>query len=337
MSLVPNDSESPKGNRPSAEPDVPPPAYEEIDSSPVAGPSGSQPPTERQYPQTVFPPTPYSPYTASLPTQYSQTASPPIPSLQTSFPPTPTSSTGTPGLNYISIFHHLNDTYEDFCIDPCFNVPLNQRPPLQSGETEVSRKNLNIGTTCGVINCRITVVGDDPTTPPAKKVRCTLQVKNKVGASNISLHASDSPHRHAIFLRVFSRAGSMDIHLPRSFIGVISLTGVGPLTFSNGILPVIHSLSNSFTGRRYFVGDMSTSPWNEGSEHNWIGDECVLEATFGPVYIGYNDESKEVGNGTNLGRPELTLGGLQPFGLGMRGSGGGGTLVGRFRSEVSFR
>ncbi len=130
----------------------------------------------------------------------------------------------------------------------------------------------------------------------------------------------------------------MDIHLPRSFIGIISVTGVGPLTFSNGILPAIHSLSNSFTGRRYFVGDMSTSPWNEGSEHNWIGDECVLEATLGPVYIGYNDEAKQdaiVGNGTNIGRSESTRGGFQPFG-GVRGFAGG-TLVGRIHSEVFDR
>ncbi|KAF8920587.1 hypothetical protein CPB85DRAFT_1428665 [Mucidula mucida] len=327
MLLVPNDSDSPKGNRSTVEPDVPPPAYEEIDPSSVAGPSISQPPSERQYSQTASPPIPY-PHPASTPTPYTQS---PI-------PPTPTSPPGTPGRNYISVFRHLNSTFEDFCINPCFNVPLNQRPPLQSGETEVSRKNLNIGTTCGTIDSRVTVVGDDPTTPPTKKVRCTIQVKNKVGPTNISLYASNSPHRHAVFLRVFSRAGPMDIHLPRSFIGIISVTGVGPLTFSNGILPAIHSLSNSFTGRRYFVGDMSTSPWNEGSEHNWIGDECVLEATLGPVYIGYNDEAKQdaiVGNGTNIGRSESTRGGFQPFG-GVRGFAGG-TLVGRIHSEVFDR
>lgn len=140
------------------EPEAPPPTYEEVDSSfRHASTSQSQP--------NVAPPPRDATTSQRTPTTHQRT------------PPHPKAT------NYVSIYKHLNSTIESFFIDPTLRLHQSLLPPLLPGETDATRKNINLGTTMGIIDVDITVLGEDSSQELAP--RCYIQVKNKMGLSSV--------------------------------------------------------------------------------------------------------------------------------------------------------
>ena len=65
--------------------------------------------------------------------------------------------------NYVSITRTQSSVRETLIIDPSIFIPPFLRPPLTSGETEETRKNLRLESTHGHVNADVTLV-DNPNT-----------------------------------------------------------------------------------------------------------------------------------------------------------------------------
>ena len=61
-------------------------------------------------------------------------------------------------VNYVSITRVHGSLKETLIIDPSLFIPPFLRPPLTSGETEETRKNLRLESTHGNINADVTLV-----------------------------------------------------------------------------------------------------------------------------------------------------------------------------------
>ncbi|KAK0469611.1 uncharacterized protein EV420DRAFT_1634031 [Desarmillaria tabescens] len=196
----------------------------------------------------------------------------------------------TKASNYVHIQRYLNGIQEAFFIDPTLRVPRALLPSLKAGETDDTRRNLNLEATMGPIDVDVTIVYKEPQSSETQR-RVILVVKNNLGPIKMRLHAADSPDRHPLYLRVCSQTGPMDISLPRSFVGVITIaTGLGPVELSKHLSQFITPLSDAGKGRRrYFIGDLSTSPFNDDPKE-WCGDEVLIESNLGPVHLKRDDE-----------------------------------------------
>ena len=66
-------------------------------------------------------------------------------------------------VNYVSITRTHGSVRETLIIDPSLFIPPFLRPPLTSGETEETRKNLRLESTHGHVNADVTLVDNTNT------------------------------------------------------------------------------------------------------------------------------------------------------------------------------
>jgi hypothetical protein len=72
--------------------------------------------------------------------------------------------------------------------------------------------------------------------------------------------------------------------LPRSFRGPLQMSAtLGEVQLS----PALHSATVTHGDGRLFVGS-----WTEGEAKAtvWAGDEAIVDAALGSIYVGYDDE-----------------------------------------------
>ncbi|KAK0480074.1 hypothetical protein IW261DRAFT_1563759 [Armillaria novae-zelandiae] len=210
---------------------------------------------------------------------------------ESSTPITAMAPANTKASNYVNIQQYMNSLEESFFIDPTLRLPQALLPALKAGETEDTRRNLSIATTMGSVNVDVTIVYNEPSSQPSEsKRRVILVVTNTLGSINMRLHASDSPNRHPFYLHVYSRTGSTDLSLPRSFTGLITIANsLGSVDLSKHLSEFATPLGDAVKGgRRYFIGDLSKSFNNNAND--WSGDEVLVEASLASVSLKRDDE-----------------------------------------------
>jgi len=94
--------------------------------------------------------------------------------------------------------------------------------------------------------------------------------------------------RTSYHLQAVSTHGSVTVHIPRSFQGLLTVSTRGGVSFSSQLSEHVTTFSELNNTRKCFVGDLSS--WGEAVE--WTGDEVTAETKHGRVKVQYVDEVK---------------------------------------------
>jgi hypothetical protein len=174
-----------------------------------------------------------------------------------------------------------------YAIDPDMYIPTSLLPPLGRGETEKDRKNLKLESSNGLIDVEVFLLGQRPSDGVKASRRTTIDIKSSNGAITVKLNAPATP-RKPFQLSAHTHNGSVTIHLPRSFSGLLTTTAThGSINLSDSLMEHVTTFSEINSTKRCFVGDLSE--WAEGEEV-WTGDEVNLVTNSGRVKVMYTDE-----------------------------------------------
>jgi len=205
-------------------------------------------------------------------------------------------------VNYVSITRVHSSVKETLIIDPSLFIPLFLRPPLASGETEETRKNLRLESTHGHVHADITLIESMETanqiSSSKRNKRVVMHMKSTHGGITAKIHGL--PNRSSFVLHAQSVNGEIRLHIPRTFHGpVIVSHRHGFVKFSDGISRNLTTFGEVDSTRRCFLGDFSQ--WSDAGT-GWTGDELVVDVKHGNVKIHYDDD--EVGSPVKT-RPTL--------------------------------
>ena len=94
--------------------------------------------------------------------------------------------------NFIALHRRDHSIKERYAIDPCISVPSSLLPPLEEGETEADRKNLQLKTNDGSIDADIWVLGDgggefETEEGIMKQKRATLDICSNDGSITVRI------------------------------------------------------------------------------------------------------------------------------------------------------
>lgn len=191
--------------------------------------------------------------------------------------------------NYVSISRHNGSVKDTWVLDPALVIPSSLLPPLSADETEDTRRNMNLKASNGAIEADITIApfskSEDSKSPNSR--RTTIHAKTSNGGVKVKVHDASTP-RLPLYINAYASNGSVNIHLPRSFRGLLSIrTSNGSSKFSAEASGHLTTFSDVDGTRRCFIGDYSDMT------DSWEGDEVVAEAKNGSVKIVYDDEEQE--------------------------------------------
>ena len=132
-------------------------------------------------------------------------------------------------VNYVSITRTHSSVKETFIIDPSLFIPAFLRPPLTSGETEETRKNLKLESTHGNINADVTLVGN--TNTEIHSLQRNNRVKMLLRSTHGGVTAKIVSHRFVLCSR-------------------LSLTlSIHHCSMGNRIAPLLYFMLNLLTAR----------------------------------------------------------------------------------------
>lgn len=217
----------------------------------------------------------------------------PPPVYVASLPPHHTIQAPPKPTNYVHINRRGSPIKGLYVIDPFLTVPRSLLPPLPSGEAEDDRKNVKFETRSGAIDVDISLLGDaeDPNVGEAKpKKRTSLDVKSEHGSMRLKISTCPSPSAAPapFHLNVTGRHGSINIWLPRTFQGPMTIySRHGSVKFSNALSERMGLCNEIDHSRRCFVGDLSLF---NGEEDNWKGDELNVKTEHAGVKVWFVDE-----------------------------------------------
>jgi hypothetical protein len=197
----------------------------------------------------------------------------------------------TKTVNYVSITRVHSSVKETLIIDPSLFVPLFLRPPLASGETEETRKNLRLESTHGHVHADITLIEDtdnsNEISSSKRNKRVVMHMKTTHGGITAKIHGP--PNRSSFVLFAQSVNGEIRLHIPRTFHGPLIVSHRhGFVRFSDAISRDLTTFGEADSTRRCFLGDFSQ--WTDARD-GWTGDELVVDVKHGNVKIHYDDDA----------------------------------------------
>ncbi|PPQ78269.1 hypothetical protein CVT25_011728 [Psilocybe cyanescens] len=193
-------------------------------------------------------------------------------------------------VNYVSITRTHTSVKEILILDPSVFVPVFLRPPLASGETEETRKNLRLEATHGHVHADITLIGngDSANESSAKRnKRILMNMKSTHGGITAKIHGA--PDRSSFCLHAQAVNGDIRLHIPRTFHGPLIVSHRhGFVRFSEAVDRNLTTFGEVDSTRRCFLGDFSR--WTDAG-NGWSGDELVVDVRHGNVKIHYDDDA----------------------------------------------
>ncbi|KII84592.1 hypothetical protein PLICRDRAFT_167568 [Plicaturopsis crispa FD-325 SS-3] len=180
-----------------------------------------------------------------------------------------------------------------YVVDPSMAVHASFLAPLGKGEAEGDRKNLQLISKNGRIAVNIWLVGSRGVVGPDGDLktgaRATLDLKSYNGPVNVKTHVGEPEAPIPFLLTVTSYNGAVQLYLPRSFTGPLTITSNnGSVTYSDQVKE--HLTTFSEVNRRHlsFVGD--SSEWT--GQVDWAGDAATVESKNGKVQVRFVDEAR---------------------------------------------
>lgn len=188
--------------------------------------------------------------------------------------------------NFISISKLNGSVKGTWVIDPTLVVPTSFLPALAENET---RKNFSVSSKNGMIDVDLTIMQANDNIAAESKKSAVIYLSSHNGMLTAKLHRpprSLSFPRPSIFITISAYNGHINLRLPRSFLGPLTITtSHGSVRFSPDVVAAVTTFSDMRT-KKCFVGDYST--WRDGE--TWTGDEAVIESKNGSVRIQFDDE-----------------------------------------------
>ncbi|KAG7086903.1 hypothetical protein E1B28_002821 [Marasmius oreades] len=205
-------------------------------------------------------------------------------------------SSSTPGpvpadsraVNYISINKPLGSIDCTYLLDPTIHIPSSLLPKLEPGQTEDDRKNLSLKTKLGTIVANIHLLHREGSVSTTK--RTTLECKTTLGTMVVKIDATPSKTRPPFHLKAQTQSGTIDLQLPRSFRGFLTITTtIGTVTLSPEVHQANRWIHTGSAGRvrRGFLGDSSSLDDVGLASGSWNGDEVVIETAMGSVDVSF--------------------------------------------------
>jgi len=197
--------------------------------------------------------------------------------------------------NFVYLSRANSSVKGTWVIDPSLSIPSSFLPPLVSGETEETRKNIFLESKNGVVDGEIFILptSTDSLSAMLHRQRVLVRGSSRNGSVTTKIHDVSSysvgETRLPIQISCYSSNGSIHIYLPRSFQGPLSVqTHNGSLRFSEPVKQLLTPFSEMNGVQRSFLGHLDSSKWENGAE--WVGDELAAESKNGNVKIYFDDE-----------------------------------------------
>jgi len=200
--------------------------------------------------------------------------------------PVPTSTpstsrlTGRKSTNHLEIYQPCGTIDGTWTIDTSLQMPGSPDNKLPGNE----RPNLSLRTRIGTIDANIELAGGPD--------RARLITNTFIGTIDARII---SPNNQKFDLRCQTSTGTIDICIPRSFHGPVTLkSDLGTRSVSKAVDAnfVIFSQKGGFT--KGFIGTYDGS--GDGGEDmpDWKGDRLYAQTSIGTVDIYYVDEKKDL-------------------------------------------
>ncbi|TFK31750.1 hypothetical protein BDQ12DRAFT_693605 [Crucibulum laeve] len=176
-------------------------------------------------------------------------------------------------------------------IDPTLAVPAAFLPPLAEGETEETRSNLYLSGTNGSIAADVTIAAQR--TSDTKRNRVLLYAKSTNGIVTVKLHdpVPTVTARFPFIATVSSHNGSVNIHVPRSYRGPLTLKTKNGRAYFSEELEQHLSLQIETNGlHRSFLGEWTADCEEIDGMKSWTGDEIDAKTQNGNINIQFDDE-----------------------------------------------
>ncbi|TFK41797.1 hypothetical protein BDQ12DRAFT_678516 [Crucibulum laeve] len=188
--------------------------------------------------------------------------------------------------NFVSITKVHANIKEAITIDPSLYIPNFLLPPLALGEEEQDRKNVRLEATHGYVYGKMKLLPYAETEPPQRRRRVRLELITVHGG--VSAKIVETASRPAFHLRIYCTNGNVQVHLPRSFHGPITLcVRHGSAKFSDDLSMKLTTFGEVNGKRSCFIGDFSS---RVNGREGWQGDEVVVEVKNGGVKLQYEDD-----------------------------------------------
>ncbi|KAK7445478.1 hypothetical protein VKT23_014895 [Stygiomarasmius scandens] len=207
------------------------------------------------------------------------------PPSYTSISPGPISPSSIKPCNFVSISRRAHSIKGSFKVDPSLRIPAAFLPALAEGETEKDRHNLRLVSKALNVQADIYILSTQPIDGRQKVV---LSLNSNHGSIGCKLHRQEGS-QPPVVLNAISQNGSVMVHIPRSFQGLITATTRhgGRPRLSEALMTQTTTFGNDGDISRYYVGDYSA----DHLENN-LGDEVHVESKLGSIKLFYDDEEE---------------------------------------------
>lgn len=224
------------------------------------------------------------------PPSYSEGADPqPVASTSTS------SQTPYPNIkpsNFVYLSTTNTRIRDDWVLDPALVIPRDFLPPLSSGESESTRKNLSLRCTNGGIQADVFVLPTSAEAIAAKRLRERVLIHASSTNGRIQLNIHDSGSRLPLSITAATSNGRLDLYLPRSFNGPLRIKlGNGRLNYSKAVGAMLTTFSNVRGVRNSYLGPHDVSTLDRDGK--WEGDELYAESSNGSINVYFDDEATQ--------------------------------------------
>lgn len=188
-----------------------------------------------------------------------------------------------------------------YLIDPDFSLPPSLLPPIGMFKT---RKNLFLQTSLGTIDVAVGILPllEAPGRSKVQGERVDLEM-NLMQAGTLQAYIVGlfsiyrAPHssnqytagsaRRPFRLTAYSFCGTITIFIPRSFQGLVTMqSSLGTCDLSPEVAATATSINEEGGKKVCFIGNLPQSGWLD-SLRKWQGDELILTAKIGSVFVAY--------------------------------------------------
>jgi len=191
--------------------------------------------------------------------------------------------------NFVYLSNTNSKIQGKWVVDPALAIPRNFLPPLSSGETELTRKNLSLRATNGLVHADVFVLPTSAEAIAARQLRQRVLIHASSTNGRIQLNIHDKGTRLPLDIFAASSIGRVDLYLPRSFNGPLRIQlGHGRLRYSDAVAPMVTTFSDVQGVRRSYLGPLDTSQMDQNDKCE--GDELYAQSSLGNINIYFDDE-----------------------------------------------
>lgn len=174
-------------------------------------------------------------------------------------------------------------------------IPASLLPPKVAALPDSQRKNLYLFSKNGSVEADVMVSSANEERDAKRQKRATLAAGSSNGSVNLRVRRAGGDITFGrgptpVQISAASRNGTVRVSIPTGFTGPMMLTTHnGSIKLSPTISARIATETHDIHTKRCFVGDMSSY---DGGE--WYGDELVVEANNGSIWVNEMDESQDL-------------------------------------------